>query len=179
LNVSIAGFSSMNAAYITIFVDVVHQRASFVAMIALVVGAGIPLAFAWARALPDDAPAFHIEPGSFPSVDLEPLAPVKKTKRDVISVALALCVTITFLVRFPGMPVATTIHWLDTLTSAATANSIVSTGRIILLLGTGLAACVAAVRPGRMRVPLIAAAGLTLLLWLLGPILQAAMVAAT
>jgi hypothetical protein len=169
----------VKAAHIAFFVSAVQHRAAFVALIALVVGAGIPLAYAWARVLPEDAPPFKIEPGSFPSVDLEPAPaePPKNSRRDLISLALLLCITLTYLARFPGMPLAALIHGLQSALSTATANGIVSAVHIFLLTGTGLAACVAAVRPGRMRVPLICAASLALILWLLGPILQSAMVA--
>ncbi len=162
---------------IAFFVEVLHQRAAFVALIALVVAAGIPLAFAWARILPEDAPPFKLEPGSFPSVDMEPAALSTKRKREAISLVLLLCITTAYLVRFPGMPVAPLLHWLGSTFSATSTNGIVTSVRFVLLAGTGLAACIAAVRPGRMRGPLIAAAGLALLLWLLEPILQSAMVA--
>jgi hypothetical protein len=165
----------MTFANVTILLTAANQRAAFVVLIVLVVGAGIPLAFAWARILPEDAPPFKIEPGSFPSVDLEPTAPARNPKRDPLSIALLLCVTITYLVRFPGMPVAAVLHWLDGSTSGATVSSLLIATRVVLLVGTGLAACIAAVRSTRLRAPLIAAAGLTLLLWLLGPILQIAM----
>ena len=162
---------------IAFFVKVIHQRAAFVALIALVVAAGIPLAFAWARILPEDPPPFKIEPGSFPSADMEPAAPSAKRSRDVISLVLLLCITITYLVRFPGMPVTSLLHWLVATFSATTTNGFVTGARFVLLIGTGLAACIAAVRPRRIRWPLIAAAGLALLLWLLGPILQTVMTA--
>jgi hypothetical protein len=166
----------MDAIYMAFFLDATHQRSAFVALITLVVSAGIPLAFAWARILPEDAPPFKIEPGSFSSVDLEQPARPKNPKREFLSIALLLCVTITYLVRFPGMPVAALLHWLVGSTSAATASSLLVATRVVLLVGTGLAACIAAIRPTRMRAPLVAAAGLVLLLWLLGPILQIAMV---
>jgi hypothetical protein len=159
-------------------VEVIHQRAAFVALIALVVATSIPLAFAWARILPEDAPPFKIEPGSFPLVDTEPSTPSAKRGRDAISLALLLCVTTAYLVRFPGMPVALPLHCLASTFSATLTTGIVTGIRFALLVGTSLAACIAAVRPGRMRAPLIAAAGLVLLLWLLGPILQSAMATA-
>jgi hypothetical protein len=161
-------------AHPTMLITAAQPRAAFVALVALVVAAGIPLAFAWARVLPEDAPPFKIEPGSYPSVDFEPAAPFPKRNRDVISVALLLCITLTYLIRFPGMPLSVFTAWLASITSANAAGNLIVAARIFLLIGTGLAACIAAVRPGRLRTPLIAAAGLTLLLWLLGPILQAA-----
>jgi hypothetical protein len=164
----------MTFAHAAIFVTATHQRSAFLALCALVIGAGIPLAFAWARLVPEDAPPFKIEPGSYPSVEFEPAEPTPRHKRDLLSASLVLCITLTYLVRFPGVPLATIVGWLATITSPGTAGGLVVTTRIVLLVGSGLAACIAATRPGRLRVPVIAAAGLTLLLWLLGPILQAA-----
>jgi hypothetical protein len=164
----------MTFAHAAIFVAATHQRSAFLILCALVIGAGIPLAFAWARLIPEDAPPFKIEPGSYPSVDFEPVAPTTRSKRDLLSASLLLCITLTYLVRFPGMPLATIVGLLATITSHSTVGALVVTARIVLLVGSGLAACIAATRPGRLRVPVIAAAGLTLLLWLLGPILQAA-----
>jgi hypothetical protein len=154
-----------------------HPHAAFLFLIAIVVAAGIPLAFAWARILPEDAPPFQIEPGSFPSVDIEPAPPPEKRKLDTTSLLLLLCVTLTYLLRFPSMPIGQVLGWLTKTFSAPTASSIASTIRVILLLGTALAACLAALRPNRLRTPLIAAAGLALFLWLVAPILQSAIIA--
>ena len=47
------------------------HRLAFSTLIVLLIATGTPLAFAWARLLPEDAPPFRVEPGSFPSVDHE------------------------------------------------------------------------------------------------------------
>jgi hypothetical protein len=86
-----------------------------------------------------------------------------------------LCVTLTYLLRFPGIPFGAFLHWIHSVFPAAAANSIILGGKIILVVATGLAACLATVRPGPMRVPLVTAASLVLTLWLLGPILHAAL----
>jgi hypothetical protein len=153
-----------------------NHRAAFVALIALVVAAGIPLAFAWARLLPEDAPPFKIEAGSYQSVEMEPTPePAKKSRRDLLSIALLLCVTATYLVRFPGIPLPPIAGSLGGLFSNAVAPWIFLSARVVLLVGTGLGACYAALRPGPQRVPMVLAAGFALILWLLGPILQSAM----
>jgi len=163
----------MTFAHATILTSAAHQRAAFVVLAALLIAAGVPLAFAWARILPEDAPPFTIEPGTFPAVDCEPPTSPKSKSRDLISVALLLCVTLTYLIRFPGMPISSFANWLASFTSANATSNVIIAAKIFLLIGSGLAACIAAVRPGPMRTPLIAAAGLALLLWLLGPILHA------
>jgi|SRR3954451_6804779 hypothetical protein len=149
---------------------------AFAAYTAVLVGTAIPLGYAWARVLPEDAPAFKIEPGSFPAVDLEPVdPPATHRNADLLSLGLLLCVTLTYLLRFPGIPLGAFLHWIHSVIPAAAANSIIFGGKIILVVGTALAACLATVRPGPMRVPLVTAASLVLTLWLLGPILHAAL----
>src|SRR5262245_45057071 len=166
----------MRTLYIVWLAGLVQYRVAFLALGALVVGAAIPLAYAWARVLPEDAPTFKVEPGSFPSVELEPrTASAKAGKADWISIALLLCVTLTYLIRFPGVPLATLIQWFSVTFSGTTVNWIVLGTKIVLVVGTGLAACLATLRPGPMRVPLVVAAAMALILWLLGPILQSAM----
>lgn len=153
-----------------------NHRAAFVALTALVIAGGIPLAFAWARLLPEDTPPFKIEPGSYPSVDVEPAPePAKKSRRDFLSIALLLCVTATYLIRFPGIPLPAIAGWLSGLFSNSTAPWIFLAARVILLVSTGLAACYAVLRPGPLRVPMVLAAAFALILWLLGPILHSAM----
>jgi hypothetical protein len=166
----------MTAVHILLFAGLAPYRLAFAALAVLLVGTAIPLAYAWARVLPEDAPPFKIEPGSFPAVDLEPReAPAKNRRVDLLSLLLLLCVTAAYLIRFPGVPVAALLHWLHSIFPAAAANWIVLGGKIVLVVGTGLAACLATVRPGPMRVPLVTAASLVLTLWLLGPILQSAL----
>jgi len=166
----------MTALHILLFAALAPYRFAFAAHAALLVGTAIPLAYAWARVLPEDAPPFKIEPGSFPAMDLAPPdAPVRSRKADLLSLVLLLCVTLTYLSRFPGVPLAPLLHWIHSTFPAAAANWIVGGGKIILVVGTGLAACLATVRPGPMRVPLVTAASLVLTLWLLGPILQSAL----
>ena len=153
-----------------------HDRTAFVALVALIVCASIPLAYAWARVLPEDAPPFKIEPGSFPSVDIEPAhPPAKGRKADLISLALLVCVTLTYLARFPGIPVVAITQWIQSALPGSGSTWLLLATKDFLVIGTGLAACIATVRPGPMRVPLVVAAAMALTMWLLVPILQSAM----
>jgi hypothetical protein len=156
----------------------VDHRVAFLALAVLIVAAGIPLAFAWARVLPEDPPPFPIEAGSFPSVDLEPpLEPPRNHKRNLVSVALLACVTLAYLLRFPGIPRAPIVHFLDSIFAPATTTWIVFSVDTFLLVATGFAACYAFLQPGPQRIPLTAAAALVLIFWLLSPLLQIALVA--
>jgi len=154
------------------------HRLAIVLLVALLIAAGTPMAFAWARLLPEDAPPFPIEPGSFPSVDHEITEEAPSRKRDYwIAAPLVLCLTIAFIFRVPGFPSGTVLAWtgatipgLDAHASAITINVIVA----LIALGAGV---FGALGPGPLRIPLIASAALTLLLWFVGPLLQAAMLA--
>jgi hypothetical protein len=125
--------------------------------------------------LPEDAPPLKVAPGSSSSIDpSSALNQAAKPRRDLLSILLLLCVTLTYLIRFPGIPVPAVIHWLNSVSPTAASDWIVAGGRAILLIGTGFTACYAALRPDPLRIPLVVAAGLVLILWLLAPILHTA-----
>jgi hypothetical protein len=140
------------------------HRLAFLLLAGLLVGSGVPLAFGWARLLPEERPPFPIEPGSFPSVDEEVVQePSGKPRWEpMVSVILLSCLTLTFAIRVPGFPSARLAHWLFV------------SARIVLPVASAAAGVYGALRPGSLRVPLLAAAVLVLLLWFLGPVLQLA-----
>jgi hypothetical protein len=152
------------------------HRLAFVALIVLLTGAGTPLAFAWARLLPEDAPPFPIEPGSFPSVDHEAPQDEPNRKKDyLIAAPLLLCLTIAFIFRVPGFPGNTALAWLGgTIPALSEKWSAIAVQVFIALVAIGTVV-LGALRPGPLRIPLIAAGALTLALWFLAPLLQAAM----
>jgi hypothetical protein len=156
------------------------HRVALVTLVLLLIGAGTPLAFAWARLLPEDAPPFPIEPGSFPSVDHE--APPEQTRHNKdswIAAALLLCLTIAFVFRVPGFPVSTVLAWIGGTIPAVTAHwSAIAVQVMVALIGIG-AAVFGALRPGPLRIPLIAAGAMILILWFAAPLLQAAMLGGT
>jgi hypothetical protein len=152
------------------------HRLAFVALIVLLIGAGTPLAFAWARLLPEDAPPFPIEPGSFPSVDHEAPQEEPNRKKDyLIAAPLLLCLTIAFIFRVPGFPGNTVLAWLGgTIPAPGEPWSAIAVQVFIALVAIGTVV-LGALRPGPLRIPLIAAGALTLALWFLAPLLQTAM----
>ena len=156
------------------------HRLAFVALVALLIGAGTPLAFAWARLLPEDAPPFPIEPGSFPSVDHEAPQEQPRRNKDVwIAAPLLLCLTIAFVFRVPGFPSAAVLAWVGGTIPGATAHwSAIAVQVIVALIAVG-AVVFGALRPGPLRIPLIAAGAMTIVLWFTAPLLQAAMLAGT
>lgn len=156
------------------------HRLAFVALIALLIGAGTPLAFAWARLLPEDAPPFPIEPGSFPSVDHE--APQEKSKQNrdhFIAAPLLFFLTIAFIFRVPGFPISTVVAWVGSaIPGISNSWSTITVRVLVSFVGIGVIVF-GALRPGPLRAPLIAAGALTLSLWFLAPLLQIAMLSGT
>jgi hypothetical protein len=152
------------------------HRLAFVALVALLIGAGTPLAFAWARLLPEDAPPFPIEPGSFPSVDHETPEEKPSRKKDyLIAAPLLLCLTIAFVFRVPGFPGTTVLGWFGgTLPGLDAHSSTIVVHVIVALIAVGVTVF-GALRPGPLRIPLIACGALILLLWFVAPLLQTAM----
>ena len=153
------------------------HRLAFAALIALLIGAGTPLAFAWARLLPEDAPPFPIEPGSFPSVDHEspPQEEPSRKKDYLIAAPLLLCLTIAFVFRVPGFPGSTVLGWIGgTIPGLDAHSSAIVVHVVVALIAVGVGVF-GALRPGPLRIPLIVSGALILLLWFVGPLLQTAM----
>jgi hypothetical protein len=163
--------------HIMLVLLLMDHRLALVALVGLLVAAGVPLAFAWVRLLPEDAPPFAIEPGSFPSVDKEVVAERAGKPRweGIVSVILLSCLTLTYAIRVPGFPRETLTCWVDGVVSGSSEHWVLLSARIFLPAMSGAAGVFAALRPGSLRVPLLAAAVLVLLLWFLAPVLQAAM----
>jgi hypothetical protein len=152
------------------------HRLAFTALVALLIGAGTPLAFAWARLLPEDAPPFRVEPGSFPAVDHE-VAHVPPSRRTeyLIVAPLLFFLTLAFVFRVPGFPNSTVLAWVGSRIPGTTmAWSAIVVHALLSLVAIGVIVF-GALRPGPLRIPLIAAGALTLSLWFLAPLLQAAL----
>jgi hypothetical protein len=154
---------------------ILDHRLAFVFLCALVVGAAVPLAMAWARVLPEDAPPFARNEDSLHSAKEEPCEEEKSRNRDPFAIVLLVFVTLSYALRFPGFPVDAVLRWLSTRMPEAWWDWGILAGRAFFVVTPGLAACYSAVRPNSLRVPLIAGGILVLLLWLLQPMLFAAM----
>jgi hypothetical protein len=156
-----------------------HQLA-LITLVALLIAAGTPLAFAWARLLPEDAPPFPIEPGSFPSVDHEvPQEQTSRNRDSWIAAPLLLCLTLAFIFRVPGFPSGTVLAWVGGTIPGATAHGSATAVQVIVALIAIGTSVFGALRRGPLRIPLIAAGALTLILWFMAPLLQTAMLAVT
>jgi hypothetical protein len=154
----------------------IDHRVAFLALATLLIAAAIPLAIAWARLLPEEPLPFPIEPGSFPIIDQErrPEAPATPRGDLILSVAILICLTLAYAVRFPGFPKAELMHWLDGVVSGSTEYWLVVSARTFLLVAAGGAIVYAIRRPGPLGIPLASAAALVLILWFVAPLLGVA-----
>ena len=159
----------------------IDHRVAFLALAALLIVAAVPLAYAWARLLPEDAPPFPIEPGSFPTIDQGPALEEPATpKRDlIVSVALLVCLTLAYLIRLPGFPTTVLIRRLGAIISGPAEYWTIFSARVFLVATACAALVYATLRPGPLRIPLMTAAALILLLWFLAPLLRAALLSAS
>jgi hypothetical protein len=155
----------------------IDHRLALLALAALIVGAAIPLAFAWARILPEDPPPFHTAPlsdGPEPRATPEELP---RPKRDSVPIVLLVCVTLSYAIQFPGVPRRTALHWLESRIPEVPPLwvfwGVVS---LVAVLNAGVAGY-AIFRPNPLRVPLSVSAALVLVLWLLAHFLRVALVA--
>ncbi len=159
-------------------VIVLDHRLAFVFLCALVVGAAVPLAMAWARVLPEDAPPFASpRVSSRGSKEELPAEGAETEKNDPFAMVLLVIVTLSYVLQFPGLPGEAALHWLSTLMPEIWLKCGLLAGRAFFVVTPGLAACYSVVRPHSLRVPLIGAGILVLLLWILEPILLAAVTA--
>jgi hypothetical protein len=154
----------------------IDHRVALVALVGLLVAAGVPLAFGWARLLPEEPPPFPIEPGSFPFVDEElPRTLSGKARWEpLLAVILLGCLTVAYAIRFPGFPSARLVRWLDAMVSGSTEHWLFVSANVAVPVVSVAAGVYAAFRPGSLRIPLLAAAVLVLLLWFLAPMLHLA-----
>ncbi len=151
----------------------IDHRLALLALAALLVSAAAPLAYAWARLLPEEPPPFEV-PAAAPAP--EELESNQKTavKKDPFAVFLLVCVTLSYVLRFPGLPVSTGLQWLSTLLPMDYFHWTVLGGRAFFVVVPGLAAAYSALRPNPVPIALIASGLLVMALWLVSPAFRAA-----
>jgi hypothetical protein len=151
----------------------IDHRLALLALAALLVSAAAPLAYAWARLLPEEPPPFEVPAAGLPP---EELVSNQKTgaKNDHFAVFLLVCVTLSYVLRFPGFPVATGLQWLSTLLPMNYFHWTVLGARAFFVVVPGLAAAYSALRPNPLRIALIAGGLLVMALWLVNPALRVA-----
>lgn len=158
-------------------------RLALLILSALIIGAAIPLAIAWTRLLPEEAPPFDIEkPAISPSTkDLtagfiyvrRPFVP----KRSRFSVVLLVALSLTFAAQLPGLRQHIGFNSIPAEIPQDPRGWIEFALACFFLLIPGVAVAHSFLKPNLLSIPLIAASILVLLLWLLSAPLHAALTA--
>ena len=145
---------------------------ALVLLAALLIFAAAPLAYAWAQLLPEERLPFEIDPkeskietGAAGSTD---------RKRDPLVIFLLIVITISYILKFPGIPLAAGLHWMERAVPENYFGSILIGAHWFFLVTPGLAAVYAAVRRNPFRISLILGGILVLSLWLANPYLRVA-----
>ena len=157
---------------------ILDHRLAFVFLCMLVVGAAVPLAMGWVRVLPEDQSPFASHEVSLQGSENEVSTENAKTrKHDPFAIVLLAVVTFSYAVQFPGLRGDAALHWLATRMPETWLSWILLAGRAFFVVTPGLAACYSVVQPNSLRAALFSSGILVLLLWLLQPMLFAAMTA--
>jgi hypothetical protein len=153
-------------------------RFAFLLLGALVIAAAIPIASAWVSILPEEHPPFRFH-GSSKLGAPEDVSDHGRPdqRRDPFAIALLLCVTISYALKFPGLP---EYPGLGTFPRVIPHDAFgwIKFGLVwFFAVVPGLAAAYSFFRPNFLRIPLIAAGVLVFFLWLLSSPLRAALAA--
>ena len=149
------------------------HRLALAALAALLIAAAAPLAYAWAKLLPEEPPPFEVPAGS-PAAEDVVSNPKRRPKNDPVAIFLLTCVTLSYVLRFPGLPLSACLQRLSTFLPADYFNWALLAGRWFFVVVPGFAAVYSALRPNPIRIALIVGALLVLALWLVNPMLRAA-----
>src|SRR5260370_8441756 len=87
----------------------IDHRLALVAFAALLIAAAAPLASAWARLLPEEPPPFELPPAPSPP-EQTPSNRETPRKAGPLAIFLLLCVTLSFLLKFPALPLAAALQ---------------------------------------------------------------------
>jgi len=158
--------------------QLLDPRLAFLLLCILLIAAAIPIAFAWARVLPEEQPPFRFHRSSKrATAELTPAPEQPDSRRDPFAVVLLVCVSFSYLWQLPGFPrdfvllrIAPYVPepWLQ-------GFFLFTKGFLVVMPGAG--AVYSIFRRNQIRVPLIAAGILVPLIWLVLPWLRAALAA--
>jgi len=151
-------------------------RVAFFCLSAVLLGAAVPLAWAWTLLLPRDPERFAA-PREMENASSA--APTKQMRRDPIAAVLLVFVTLSYAQQFPGVPQNIASIWIARIIPASAAEWSALTLRWFFILIPGVAAIYALFTRNSLRIPLVAAGLMVLLVWLLAPPLYAALLASS
>jgi hypothetical protein len=138
------------------------HRLALVLYLLLLLAAACPAVMAWLRVLPTEREPFAV-PGETPD----------KEERDAFAIFLLANISLSLLLRIPGVDSAALAGHLAKWLAADWSNHVVMVGFIWFGFIPGLAAAYALIRPNPLRWPLVIGGALTLCLWLVSPFLLA------
>jgi hypothetical protein len=148
---------------------------AFLCLSALLLGAAVPLAWAWTLVLPEEPDPFGA-PRRRENILRAYRA--KHMRRDPIAIVLLVFVTISYALQFPGVPKDIATAWISKIIPAEAIDWTAFVVHWFFVVIPGVAAIYAISLRNPIRIPLVLAGILVLLLWLLVPVLGAAFLAA-
>jgi hypothetical protein len=151
-------------------------RVAFFCLSAVLLGAAVPLAWAWTLLLPRDPEPFAA-PGEMENASSA--ARTKQKRRDPIAAMLLVFVTLSYAQQFPGVPENMANVWIARIVPASAAGWSALVLHWFFILIPGVAAIYALFTRIPLRIPLVAAGLMVLLVWLLSPPLYAALLASS
>ena len=143
------------------------HRLALALLTLLLIFAAAPLAWGWARLLPEERSPFEIDGNRAEEEALQP-------PRDLFAVCLLALLTFSYLLKFPGVPVAAALQSLARVVPQDYFQWIIIGGRAFFVVAPGLAAAYGALRKNPLRLSLILGGILVVALWLASPYLRAA-----
>src|SRR5260370_3029559 len=130
----------------------IDHRLALLAFAALLSAAAAPLASAWARLLPEEPPPFELPPAPSPP-EQTPSNRETRPKGDPFAIFLLLCVTLSFLLKFPGLPVAAALQRLSGMLPPDYFHCLVLGARVFFPTVSALAPGFSALRPNPHPIP--------------------------
>jgi len=138
----------------------IDHRLALVLYVLLLLAAAAPVVTGWLRLLPPEREPFA-NPGEKPN----------RVERDVFAVFLLANITLSLLLRVPGVNAEALSAWMTKWFAPEWANHVVMVGFIWFGFIGGLAAAYSLIRTNPLRWPLVLGGTLTLLLSLVSPFL--------
>jgi hypothetical protein len=155
----------------------VAPRVAFLCLSALLLGAAVPLAWAWTLVLPEEPEPFAA--GRRRENVLQAYR-AKHMRRDPIAIVLLVFVTLSYALQFPGVPKDIATAWIAKIIPEEAIDWTALGVHWFFIVIPGIAAIYALFalfRRNPMRTPLVLAGIFVLLLWLFVPLLEAAFLA--
>lgn len=154
------------------------HRVAFVCLAALLMAAAASLAFAWVRVIPEEPPPFAIEgPRSRSTRKISIYQKRHARKPGPVAIALLVILSLIFVYQLPGLLHPGMQNPISNLRPVARPDWFLIAKDTLLVLLPFLAVAHSVLNLTRIRISLGLAGAFILLLWLLGPLLYASLVA--